>query len=459
MMDTMRDAGSAAPFVAPLVTIALAMALLATAACGDRRPVASQTAGLSRAEATRRARALEEIGRQMFVDPSLSGSGTMACASCHSPQHAFGPPNARATQPGGKALDRVGLRAVPSLRYLQARPPFTEHFFESEDDGDESIDAGPTGGLTWDGRVNRGRDQARIPLLSPDEMANDSLAHVVAAVAKAPYAAQMRQIFGDAIFSRSGNGGSGPGRNGDGDRPDADAGAGDAKAFDAIGSALAAYEQREADFYPYSSKYDASLAGEVQLSAQEQRGLALFEDPAKGNCARCHISARGKRGTPPQFTDYGFIALGVPRNAQLPANADRNYYDLGLCGPLRTDLMGKTDYCGKFMTPSLRNTATRQAFFHNGVLHSLREVVAFYAQRDAAPEKWYPRDADGQGGVRKFDDLPARYQANVDREPPFGRQPGEPPALTDQEIDDVVAFLQTLTDGFRRQPAAPTRSP
>ena len=68
---------------------------------------------------------------------------------------------------GGPHLDQPGLRAVPSLRYLQAVPAFTEHFYDSEDEGDESIDNGPTGGLTWDGRVDRGRDQARIPLLSP----------------------------------------------------------------------------------------------------------------------------------------------------------------------------------------------------------------------------------------------------------------------------------------------------
>jgi cytochrome c peroxidase len=450
MMDVMRAdlfaARIAATIVAAAVAIAAVMVAMMTVACSDRPAVASRATSLSRAEAARRARALEDIGRQMFVDPSLSGSGTLSCASCHSPQHAFGPPDGRATQPGGKTLDRVGLRAVPSLRYLQARPPFTEHFFESEDDGDESIDAGPTGGLTWDGRVNRGRDQARIPLLSPDEMANDSLSQVVDAVSKAPYAKQMRQIFGDALFSRgrgrySGHGGSGDG----GDDND---GSSEREAFDAIVSALAAYEQREADFYPYSSKYDASLAGEVRLTAQEQRGLSLFEDPAKGNCARCHISARGARGTPPQFTDYGFIAIGVPRNAQLPANADPAYYDLGLCGPVRTDLIGKPEYCGRFMTPSLRNTATRQTFFHNGAFHSLREVIAFYAQRDSSPDKWYPRDADGR--VRKFDDLPARYHGNVDTEPPFGRHPGEPPALTDQDIDDLVAFLQTLTDGFRR---------
>jgi cytochrome c peroxidase len=407
MMEAVR--ASLFPLAAMLFAIGLLAAAGLTAAQDDRP--------LTRAEATRRARLLEDIGRQMFVDPTLSGSGKLSCASCHSPQHAFGPPNARATQLGGTQLDRVGLRAVPSLRYLQTRPPFSEHFFESEEDGDESIDAGPTGGLTWDGRVNRGRDQARIPLLSPDEMANDRITDVVAAVKRAPYARQFKEPI----------------------------------TFDAIVTALATYEQREADFYPYSSKYDASLRGEAQLSTQEQRGLQLFNDPAKGNCARCHISQRGPNGTLPQFTDYGFMALGLPRNRTLPANADPAYFDLGLCGPIRTDLMGKAGYCGKFMTPTLRNVATRQTFFHNGVVHSLREAVAFYVERDTSPEKWYPHG--------RFDDLPARYHANVEMEPPFGRRPGDPPALTEAEIDDVVAFLQTLTDGFTATATLPLTTP
>jgi cytochrome c peroxidase len=97
----------------------------------------------------------------------------------------------------------------------------------------------------------------------------------------------------------------------------------------------------------------------------------------------------------------------------------------------------------------LRNVATRRVFFHNGVVHSLRAAVAFYAERDTWPEKWYPRSADGE--VRKFDDLPPQYRANVETEPPFGGHPGDRPPLSEAEIDDIAAFLQTLTDGY--QPA------
>ena len=99
-----------------------------------------------------------------------------------------------------------------------------------------------------------------------------------------------------------------------------------------------------------------------------------------------------------------------------------------------------------FKTPSLRNVALRKSFFHNGVFHDLRQVLEFYVERDVRPEKWYPRNADGS--IRKFDDLPARYHENINIEPPFDRKPGDAPALSSAEIDDVIAFLRTLTDGY-----------
>jgi cytochrome c peroxidase len=386
---------------------------------------AEETA-LTRPQAFARAAALASLGKRLFGDPLLSASGRMACAGCHDPARAFGPANARDVQLGGKAMRSPGLRAVPSLKYLQAVPQFTAHYYDSGDEGDPSVDNGPTGGLTWDGRVDRRRDQARVPLLSPFEMANDDPAALVARVAKSAYADEMRRLFGASIF----------------DDPD--------KTIDAVGAALSAYQQDAATFYPYNSKYDAYLAGRAQLTAQEARGLKLFNDPSKGNCASCHISARANDGTPPQFTDYGLIALGIPRNHALPANADATFFDLGACGPLRTDLAGRAEYCGLFRTPSLRNVALRETFFHNGMVHSLRKAVEFYVERDTNPSKWYPRDADGH--VDKFDDLPRQYRGNINTEPPFGGRPGEKPVLSAAEIDDVVAFLKTLNDGYATSP-------
>jgi len=386
----------------------------------------AQAAPLTRAEAYARAAALQVLGAKLFADPSLSASRQMACVTCHDPAHGFAAANDRAVQLGGKNMRQPGLRAVPSLTYIQAVPQFAEHYYESDDEGDASVDNGPTGGLTWDGRVDRGREQARIPLFSQFEMANDSAASLAAALRRAGYAGEMQAVFGAAVL------------------------ADDDKTVAAAAEALEVFEQTSRLFYPYSSKYDAYLAGRAKLTPQEAHGLELFNDPAKGNCASCHRSERDNDGTPPQFTDYGLIALGVPRNRAIPANADPKFFDLGACGPLRTDLAGHAEYCGLFRTPSLRNVALRKTFYHNGHEHDLHKAVAFYVERDTAPEKWYPRGADGR--VEKFDDLPQQYQDNINRDPPFGGKPGGKSALSPSEIDDVVAFLKTLTDGYAPAP-------
>jgi cytochrome c peroxidase len=365
------------------------------------------------------AAALTALGRQLFADPALSASAKIACATCHDPRHDFAPANSQAVQRGGADGRSFGVRAAPSLKYTQNTPPFTEHFID--DDGDDSVDQGPAGGRTWDGRSQSFHDQARLPLFSSFEMANRDSDAVVAKV-QAGHAEEFRAVFGAKAFDDK------------------------ALAFKGVLMALEAYQQNPAEFYPYSSKYDAFLRHEVSLSAQELRGLAAFNDPERGNCARCHPSAKIK-GAFPQFTDFGFAAIGAPRNAGIPANADRRYYDLGLCGPLRTDLQDRHEYCGLFRTPSLRNVARRPVFLHNGVFHSLSDVVRFYAERDTKPEKWYPRAPDG--GILKFDDLPAVYVANLDTQAPFDRHAGDAAALNDQDIEDIVAFLQTLTDGYR----------
>jgi cytochrome c peroxidase len=254
-------------------------------------------------------------------------------------------------------------------------------------------------------------------------MANTTATDVADRAARAPYAQKLRALFGRDVF-------------GDPER-----------ALRAVTAALEAFEEDPSTFYPYGSKYDVYLADKAALSPQEARGLRAFQDPAKGNCSHCHVSERGRDGTAPQFTDYGLVAIGVPRNPTIAANADPSYHDLGVCGPERTDLRDHPEYCGLFLTPTLRNVALRHTFFHNGVLHSLRDAVAFYATRDTDPARWYPRNADGS--VRKFDDLPAAFWENLNDEPPFDRHAGDPPALTEQDIDDITAFLQTLTDGYK----------
>lgn len=378
----------------------------------------------TRAQVYESVRKMTALGQQLFFDPSLSGSGKLACATCHTPSRAFTPANALSVQLGGSDLHQQGMRAVPTLKYLQSVPAFQAHYHESDDEGDESVDAGPTGGLTWDGRVDRGADQARIPILSPLEMGS-SPQKVAAAVKAAPYASQFRDAFGEHIF----------------DSADA--------TFNAVLKALETFEQTPQVFYPYTSKYDAYLAGKAQLTPAELRGLQLFNDEKKGNCASCHVSQRARDGAPPQFSDFGLIAIGVPRNRALAVNRDPHFYDLGACGPERTDLKGRAEFCGLFRTPTLRNVALKKSFFHNGVYHSLEQVLRFYAERDTNPAKFYPVV---NGKVQKFDDLPPRYWSNLNTEPPFDRKPGDAPVFNAAEIRDVIAFLNTLTDGW--QPTA-----
>jgi cytochrome c peroxidase len=104
--------------------------------------------------------------------------------------------------------------------------------------------------------------------------------------------------------------------------------------------------------------------------------------------------------------------------------------------------------CGAFKVPTLRNVALTAPYMHNGVFANLRDVVEFYATRDTNPGKWYPHNDDGS--VIKFNDLPPDLHANVNTtEAPLDRRESDQPRMNDAEIDAVVAFLLTLTDGYK----------
>ena len=412
--------------------------------------------------------AVAQLGRKMFFDPSLSSSGQLSCASCHSPAAAYGPPNDLAVQLGGPDMKHSGIRAVPSLRYLEHTPNFSIGPNQEMADNDPvPLDAGapapaampagtikvatvakadlnaaaraaaeanvPQGGLDWDGRADTFQNQAQGPLLDPNEMDNHSTADVLERLKHAAYADDLKKLFGANIFNQ----------------PEL--------ALDEAMFALARFQAEESSFHPYDSKYDAYLAGKAELSASEQRGLKLFEDPLKGNCSSCHLDRPSRDGIfRPAFTDYQFEALGVPRNRDLPANRDPDFHDLGLCGPMRKDYTGAAAYCGLFKTPTLRNVATRKVFFHNGVFRSLDQVLHFYVERETNPAKWYPKLPNGE--IDRYDDLPPQHRGNVDVvDAPYDKKPGEAPALNDSEIADVIAFLGTLTDGYRSdRPSAGT---
>ncbi|MBS0342679.1 MAG: c-type cytochrome [Proteobacteria bacterium] len=353
------------------------------------------------------------VGEKIFMDRSLSSSGQMSCASCHDPATGHASPFSTAVAFGGPNLDQPGTRSPPSLRYLR----FNTSFFLA-------ADGTPTGGFDWDGRAASLADQARRPFLSANEMANADVADVIAKVAAASYAAEFKALFGADIFAN----------------PDT--------AFDRVVFALERYQRESEEFAPFTSKFDYFTAGKAAFNAQEARGLALFNRADKGNCAACHPSTKASNAPGALFTDFTFDSLGVPRNMAIAANADPSFFDMGLCGPTRTDLAGRSDLCGAFKVPSLRNVALRHRFFHNGQFDSLEQVVRFYVRRDTSPQEWYPIDpATGQPDA--YNDLPPQSRGNVNvTEVPYNKKAGEQPYLDESEIQDLVAFLKTLSDGY-----------
>lgn len=361
---------------------------------------------------------LQDIGRQIFNDRSLSEPRGTACVSCHLPNRGFagnhgsGIGVALGSQPAA-----FGGRNAMSNAYTAFIPKFTFRV--------RAGDVDPVGGLFWDGRADTPAQQALGPLLNPLEMNNPDVASVLAKIANGAYKKQFRDEFGVNIFNNP------------------------TLAFQKIGEAIAAYEQTP-DLQPFSSKYDQFIQGAVQFTPQEANGMKVFMDVNKGNCVSCHVmNPKSSNPRDSLFADFSHYALGVPRNNNIPRNANPSFYDLGLCGPDRSKPALTPDvpanitidqFCGRFRMVSLRNTATRPAWMHNGYFTKLRDVVSFYATRNSNPTRWY-----GPLGVPN--DLPQAYLGNIihDRVP-FNRPASAGPALTEREIDDVVAFLKTLSD-------------
>lgn len=411
--------------------IALPLCLtLALAACNG----ASTTPATSTGSAS--LSPLASVGKLLFNDPALSASGQQSCASCHAQNdpvstvyNAFTAPNGLSVQIGGIAGDLPGLRNSPALTYALYTPAFSI-----------AADGTPSGGFFLDGRAASLADQATQPFTNSFEMANASPAELQQHLLTRPYLAQLKAVFGDNAVA------------------DADT------ALANVGKAIAAFEQEDPAFHRFDSKYDAVAQGKAQFSAQELHGFALFNSPSKGNCAACHVSS-GAKGLPALFTDHTYDNIGVPRNWAIAANNDASalpyvphngaelgaphqYYDLGLCGPLRTDLGSSS--CGQFKVPSLRNVAVKRSYFHNGVFHTLQDVVDFYITRDTDPARWYVQ-ADGVTPDIAYNDLPEQFDANVNTgEAPYG---GSAPTLNASERKDLISFLCTLTDGY--DPANP----
>jgi cytochrome c peroxidase len=337
----------------------------------------------------------EQLGKLVFEDPALSSPAGQACQDCHAPHVAFRDPvSDRSTSPGA-VPGRFGARNAPTAMYARFVPPL-------HDSGH-----GYVGGFCWDGRAGSLEEQAGGPLLNPLEMNNPDKATVVEKVRHSTYAASFRAVFGpDAL-------------------DDTD------KAFANITKAIAAYERTDV-FAPFSSKYDRYMAGNATFSDAEKRGLAIFNDPARGNCASCHPA--------PMFTNYSYANLGIPRydNNKIymqPAsfNPDGEHFiDHGL---MQTTHDPADD--GMFRVPTLRNIARTPPYGHNGYFANVPYMLEFLATRDlGAP--------DVPTCSRATPDAICAWPgpevaANVDQR--VGHLP-----LDKQDLDDLAAFLSTLTD-------------
>jgi cytochrome c peroxidase len=370
---------------------------------------------------------IELLGKRIFEDPTLSRPAGVSCASCHDSANAFQGSNgspvagvARGAPPGS-----LGKRNTPSIMYASFTPPFA--FVDDRDAHTGKVEKIPVGGQFLDGRAATLVAQFEGPLLDPNEMNATSRGATVETIRDGDYANLVRRVYGDRVF----------------DDPEA--------AFPKLAEAVAAYES-SARFHPFASKFDDYLRGKTTLTAIEQKGFDLFKDPQKGNCLACHAGAQESREPRDWlFTDFTYDVLGAPKNAAIPATRDAP--DLGLCARPGLAAIAPAGFnieslCGAFRVPTLRNIAMTGPYFHNGSFEKLRDVVAFYATRDTAPEKWYPK------GSGKFDDLPARDHVNVNvSEVPYDRKHGQKPRLTPAEIDAITAFLETLTDRPRHEDA------
>jgi cytochrome c peroxidase len=248
--------------------------------------------------------------------------------------------------------------------------------------------------LFWDGRVTTLEDQALLPIVNPSEMGQPSLGDAVAALeADASYRHQFQAVFGA--------------------RPNA----GD------LAKAIAAYERSELSF---DAPFDAFAAGdEAAISYAARRGWALFN--GKAHCAACHTPAAA--GGPALFMDQRFHNTGVGVSGrELASLACATQARLGAGELIRVDqtaisselsalgsflVTKQTADIGAFRTPSLRNVAVTGPYFHDGSARTLWDVIDHYNKGGTA-NPWLDR------GIR-----------------PLG--------LNDAEVDDLVAFLGTLT--------------
>ncbi|WP_190277875.1 cytochrome c peroxidase [Colwellia psychrerythraea] len=331
---------------------------------------------------------LVSLGNQLYHDTNLSTPIGQSCANCHDLNSGFDDPNTANPTSVGADGRSFGTRNYPTASY-------SAHIPEPQN----RIAGGPQGligGLFLDGRAASLEEQAKGPFLNPIEMGNASVNEVISKIAQSSYATEFELLFGEGIFLDT------------------------ERAYNYVADAIAAFE-RSPVFSPFTSKFDRVQAGIATFTSAERQGQDIFNN--KGDCRRCHstnaATAIAETNTPEIFSDFSYKNIGVPSNPLLPAFIeDPLFIDLGLGAQSGNDRNN-----GQFRVSTLRNIANRAPYMHNGVFSSLSEVINFYNTRDTS-----------------FTDVPEVNQ-NIDQ----GGRIGEL-NLTDNEIENLIAFLETLTD-------------
>jgi len=333
---------------------------------------------------------LESLGSKLYFDENLSNPVGQSCASCHLPTSGFADPNQSQSVSSGAVTGRVGNRNAPTASYASFIPTFQFNNGRNRFEGGQFLD----------GRADNLEAQAQGPFLNILEM-NNTKQGVIDAIKNSDYASDFQAQYGADIFD------------------DVDT------AYINVSEAIAEFERADT-FAPFTSKFDAVQRGSATFSASEQRGMDIFNGRNRGDCRRCHSTGNNNTEV---FSDFSYRNLGIQRNENNPfytLDASLNpdgvlFTDFGLGG-----VLNDANQNGKFRVPTLRNVALTAPYMHNGVFNSLTEVVNFYNTRDIAASQ-----------------PAAEVATNVDN----GGRIGEL-GLSANDVSDLVAFLQTLSDGF-----------
>jgi len=447
---------------------------------------------------------IETLGELMLFDKNMSVQRDQACGFCHMPYAGFSGPipsvNLTMVSYPGSIHYRTRVRLPQRHTYAPFFPVLQYNLEQQLFFGGNLFDSRATGYLTR----NPSAQQAQEPPVDANEMGFPDTACVVYRLQQASYRSLFEEVWGKGSLDidfpsetegicKTPGGAEVFGENtqpiplSPTDRTRANA------AYDDWGHSMSAYEQ-STQVSAFSSKFDAFLKGNYTMTDDEMAGYMLFN--GKGNCNSCHVDGRGttlKPGqvdtsttataNPPLFTCFGSANEGIPLNPRIPFYYEDKpdatgftpnpygfaFRDLGMGTFLRSgpgsapnpndkwrELAPTVD--GQFQVASVRNVAMtprqcstteagtkpyfQKEFFHNGYLKSLKQIVHFYNTRDTSYAYPVTSGHCPAGTIEKVTCWPMKEVPN-NLDTTTGML-----GMTDKEEDQVVAFLETLTDGY-----------